>query len=69
MTDSSRQLAEQLQNRFADTLLANIDAAGEVTIEVAADELIEVATALRDEPAFCFEILIDVCGVDYANYG
>ena len=52
MTDSSRQLAEQLQNRFGDTLLANIDAVGEVPIVVAVDDLIEVATALRDEPAF-----------------
>lgn len=69
MTDTSRQLAEQLQKRFADKLLANIDAVGEVTIEVAGDDLIEVATALRDEPAFSFEILVDVSGVDYANYG
>lgn len=69
MTDTSRQLAEQLQKRFADKLLANIDAVGEVTIEVAGDDLIEVATALRDEPAFSFEILLDVSGVDYANYG
>jgi hypothetical protein len=57
VTDSSRQLAEQLQKRFGETLLANIDAVGEVTIEVAGDDLIEVATALRDEPAFSFEIL------------
>ena len=28
-----------------------------------------MATALRDEPAFAFEILIDLCGVDYASYG
>jgi NADH-quinone oxidoreductase subunit C len=69
VTDTSRQLAEQLQKRFADKLLANIDAVGEVTIEVAGDDLIEVATALRDEPAFSFEILLDVSGVDYANYG
>jgi NADH-quinone oxidoreductase subunit C len=68
VTDSSRQLAEQLQNRFGEKLLANIDALGEVTIEVAGDDLIEVATALRDEAAFCFEMLLDVSGVDYANY-
>ena len=68
MTDLSRQLAEQLQNRFGEKLLANIDALGEVTIEVAGDDLIEVATALRDEAAFCFEMLLDVSGVDYANY-
>lgn len=69
MTDSSRQLAEQLQKRFGDTLLANIDAVGEVTIEIAPADLLEVATALRDEPAFSFEILLDVCGIDYANHG
>jgi NADH-quinone oxidoreductase subunit C len=69
VTVRSRQLAEQLQNHFGDKLLANIDAVGEVTIVVATDDLIEVATTLRDEPAFAFEILLDVCGVDYANYG
>jgi NADH-quinone oxidoreductase subunit C len=31
--------------------------------------LLEVATALRDEPAFSYELLMDVCGIDYANYG
>jgi NADH-quinone oxidoreductase subunit C len=69
VTDSSRQLAEQLQQRFADSLQANIDSLGEVTIEVAPETLLEVATALRDEPAFSFELLMDVCGIDYANYG
>jgi len=69
VTDSSRRLAEQLQERFGDTLLANIDAVGEVTIEVAGADLLEVATALRDEPAFSFEILVDVCGIDYVNHG
>ena len=42
---------------------------GEVTIELAPDALTEVATALRDEPAFAFEMLMDVSGIDYANYG
>ena len=40
-----------------------------MTIELAAEDLLEVATALRDEPDFSFEVLMDVCGVDYANYG
>ena len=69
MTDSSRQLAEQLQHRFGENLQAIVDSVGEVTIEMAPDTLLDVATALRDEPDFAFEILIDVCGVDYANYG
>jgi len=69
VTDSSRQLAEQLQERLGESLRAIIDAVGEVTIEVAPDALIEVATTLRDEPAFAFEMLMDVSGIDYANYG
>jgi len=69
MTTASRQLAEQLQERFGDSLQAVIDAVGEVTIEVPGEHLLEVATALRDEPRFAFEMLIDLCGIDYANYG
>jgi NADH-quinone oxidoreductase subunit C len=68
VSDSSRQLAEQLHQRFADKLPAVIDAVCEVTVEVACEHLVEVATALRDDPAFGFEMLIDLCGVDYADY-
>jgi NADH-quinone oxidoreductase subunit C len=69
VTDSSRQLAEQLQQRFAEDLPVIIDSLGEVTVEITPDALLAVATALRDEPAFSFEILVDICGIDYANYG
>ena len=69
MTDSSRHLAEQLQQRFGETLLSVVDAVGEVTIELASENLVEVATALRDEAGFSFEMLVDLCGVDYAGFG
>jgi NADH-quinone oxidoreductase subunit C len=63
----SRKLAEQILSRFGERLLAVVDAVGEVTVELAAANLPEVATALRDEPAFAFEELIDVCGVDFSR--
>ena len=69
MTDSSRQLAEKLQQHFGETLSSVVDSVGEVTLEFASDKLLEVATALRDEADFSFEILLDVCGVDYLGYG
>jgi NADH-quinone oxidoreductase subunit C len=69
VSDFSRQLAEQLHDRFGDRLVAVIDAVGEVTVELAGDRLHELATALRDESAFAFELLIDLCGVDYLNFG
>jgi NADH-quinone oxidoreductase subunit C len=40
-----------------------------LTYEVDKDDLIEVATALRNEGNFGFEMLMDVCGVDYLGYG
>ncbi len=42
---------------------------GELTYEIAKGDLIEVATALRNEADFGFEMLMDVCGVDYLDYG
>ena len=66
---SASELLGQLQERFGDTLLDANVALKEVTIEVAAADLIETAIALRDEKDFGFEQLIDVCGVDYLAYG
>ncbi|HEY0197718.1 MAG TPA: NADH-quinone oxidoreductase subunit C [Rhodanobacter sp.] len=61
-------LAEQLAARFGDTLTIG-KVRNEVTAELAAADLIAVATALRDEPAFRFSELVDLCGVDYLGYG
>ena len=66
MTDTNA-LAEQLQQKFGDSLQSVTVDTGEVTVEVAPDKLVEVATALRDELGF--EMLIDLCGVDYLGYG
>ncbi|HNT37499.1 MAG TPA: NADH-quinone oxidoreductase subunit C [Rubrivivax sp.] len=43
-------------------------ARGEITLTVGADRYPQVALALRDEPSLRFEQLIDLCGVDYADY-
>ena len=66
---SASELLGQLQERFGDTLLDATVALNEVTIEVAAADLIDTAMALRDEKDFGFEQLVDVCGVDYLAYG
>ena len=44
-------------------------ACGEVTVELPRERLLEVCRALRDEPEFGFNQLIDLCGVDYALHG
>ena len=44
-------------------------ALGEVTIEVAAKDYLAAAQVLRDDSRCKFEQLIDLCGVDYSEYG
>jgi len=44
-------------------------ALGEVTAVVAHDRLRDVLVALRDRPELRFEMLTDLCGVDYSTYG
>ena len=69
MSDTpATSLAERLAARFGDTLTVSTQR-NEITAELAAADLIAVATALRDEPGFRFSELIDLCGVDYLGYG
>ena len=42
---------------------------GEVTAIVAAGDYLQAMQTLRDAPACRFELLIDLCGVDYSTYG
>ena len=69
MTDRHETLAAQIDERFGDQVTRVASSCRELTIEVDKDDLAAVATALRYEPEFGFEILIDVCGVDYLQYG
>jgi NADH-quinone oxidoreductase subunit C len=69
MTDRHETLAARIDERFGEQLARVPSSCGELTFVVDKDDLIEVATALRNEGEFGFEMLMDVCGVDYLNYG
>ena len=64
---------ERLTDTLRNVLGARIDNLivdfGEVTIEVAAVNVIETARLLRDNAELHFEQLMDTCGVDYQAYG
>jgi len=61
-------LADKLTAAFAgnDTISVSVDL---VEMHVKAEDLIAVATELRDNPDFAFAQMSDLCGVDYATYG
>ncbi len=60
-------LKAQLEKEFADELLdCDLDR-DEITMHVSAEQIITVCQRLRDQ--FGFEQLVDLCGVDYSEYG
>ncbi len=62
-------LVQLLNDRFTDLTQDLSIALGEVTWEIPRQNLLEVCLALRDEADFKFECLLDVCVVDYKEYG
>ena len=50
---------------FGADVLASSTAFGEASVSVPLDRIAEILTKLRDDPQSQFEVLIDICGVDY----
>ena len=69
MSDINETLAARIDARFGDKLTRVPSTCDELTYELNKDDLLEVAKALRDEPEFAFDLLVDICGVDYLTYG
>ena len=65
---NNAMLSGALGSVFAEKLGVET-AFGTVTAVAAADRLVATMRALRDLPEFRFEMLIDICGVDYSAYG
>jgi NADH-quinone oxidoreductase subunit C len=68
MTEVSLSLTDKLLARFGGRVRV-VDRAAQLTLELAQSDVLEVMRVLRDEAGFCFEQLIDLCGVDYLSYG
>ena len=69
MTAKLEILCQNLQKHLGDRLMNLKHELGEVTIEVSAENYLQIMGMLRDEEALNFEQLIDLCGVDYSTYG
>jgi len=64
---------EELARRLSACLGARAQAIdidrGELTLRVSPGDWLAVATQLRDDPQLGFAQLLDLCGVDYSEYG
>jgi NADH-quinone oxidoreductase subunit C len=61
-------LKSQVDAALGDLVKSSVVALGELTVVVDAANYFQAAKILRDDPACCFEQLIDLCGVDYSTY-
>jgi NADH-quinone oxidoreductase subunit C len=68
MSDPLDTLQAALQAAFGAAIVALERDRGELTLTVPAAAYAAVALRLRDDPALKFEQLMDLCGVDYAEY-
>lgn len=61
LTDLETHIAEKLGAAVLDKRIA----VGELTVDVAAARIVDVLMFLKTDPACRFEVLIDICGVDW----
>lgn len=69
MANSVETLANSLSEHFGDALTGAHVAYGQAVIELKPNHLLAVCQSLKDEEAYSFEQMIDLCGVDYSTYG
>ena len=69
MNGAADTLAAALTAALGDRMKSVTVARGEVTAVIGADAMLATLRDLRDRPELRFDMLIDVCGVDYRGYG
>jgi NADH-quinone oxidoreductase subunit C len=69
MSARLEKLSQDIRLALGEKLATLKTHVGEITIEVKAADLLEVCLLLRDAAELKFEQLIDLCGVDYVEYG
>ena len=69
MATTLETLAGAVEAAGGDALKSVVSDRGELTAVVRVDGLLTFMRELRDRPELRFDMLIDVCGVDYQAYG
>jgi NADH-quinone oxidoreductase subunit C len=69
MSAKLEHLSAQLKLALGDGVVRLEQKLGEITVEVHVKHLLAVAEKLKTHAELKFEQLIDLCGVDYSDYG
>jgi NADH-quinone oxidoreductase subunit C len=69
MPNSAEILLKEIKSTFGKEVRHTFIEHNELTIEVKIDDLVATLKTLKQHKAFLFKQLIDLCGVDYKDYG
>lgn len=69
MATDLNMLSANLQKTFSGKVVSLEERLGELTLVIKASDMLGVFTRLRDDADLRFEMLVDVCGIDYSAYG
>ena len=69
MTNDKQSLQEVLKDLLGDRMVSVQEKLGETTIVVSAVDMLQVFTLLRDAADLRFVQMMDLCGMDYSEYG
>jgi NADH-quinone oxidoreductase subunit C len=69
MTQMLKELADHLTAAFPQDVVKTEIAHGELVARVNRDEILRVLAFLRDDPRCLFQMLCDICGVDFPDRG
>ena len=67
MTEQLKILGDHIAQAFPQDVTATAIAHEELMVEVRRDAVTRVLAFLRDDPKCLFEVLVDICGVDYPD--
>jgi NADH-quinone oxidoreductase subunit C len=67
MSETLQGLSTHLTGKFGEKLAKSEIAYGDLTVTVAGEDIVEVVSFLRDDPACQFISFIDICGADYPS--
>ncbi len=69
MANDLNILKSNLAEAFSGKIVSLEERLGELTLVVKAADMLPVFSRLRDDADLRFEMLIDICGMDYSTYG
>jgi NADH-quinone oxidoreductase subunit C len=61
------QIAEKIKNKFPEDVVGVTEFRGQVSVHLKKDNIFEICHYLRDHQDLSFDLLKDLCGVDYLN--